>query len=175
MNATMKQINKAEQSCIKYQTEQLRMINCTCFIALYRLGWDADKIVERFNDATEIWQECRAKHTSTFAMLEEETGIELALDGEKSYTEFDQLKFGGKDRTPSEYIYSLHRRKRWVAPMMLSCMLLALHRVDDWSDEQMGEFIRITDEIRKANGEVVQNYVNMMISETGFTPRLWGE
>lgn len=171
----MNAIKKAEQSCIKYQKNQLRMINCASFVALFREGWKADKIIERFNDATDIWRECKEKKTSTFALLEEETGIELALDGEKSYTDFEQLRFHTGTYTPEKYIYSLHRRKRWVAPMILSCLALALRRVDGWTDEKLEEFLRITDEIRKTCGEDVRNYINLMVDETGYTPKLWGE
>ena len=168
-------IRKAEQSCIKYQKEQLRIINVVCFVTLYRMGWDADKIIDRFNVSTEIWRECRDKRTSSFALLEEETGIEIALDGEKSYTDFDQLHYRTGTLTPEEYIYSLHRRKRWVAPMILACLCLALRRTDNWSDEQIAEFLSKTDEMRKEYGENIKAYVNLMIEETGYTPKIWGE
>lgn len=167
-------IRKAEQSCIKYQKEQLRIANVVCFIALYRMGWDADKIIQRFNDATTIWGECREKRTSTLALLETETGIEIALDGEKTYTEFEQLHYNEKSMTPAEYIYSLHRRKRWLLPLFLACLCLALHRIDGWEDE-LEEFLRITNNLRQENGEYLAAYVKIMKDETGLTPKLWGE
>lgn len=168
-------IRRAEQSCIKEQKRQLSIINVVCFIILYRMGWDVDKIIDRFNVATNIWRECRDKRTSAFALLEEETGIEVALDGEKSYTEFDQLHYRTGTMTPEEYIYSLHRRKRWVAPMILACLSLALIRTDHWSDEQVAGFLAKTDELRKECGENVKAYKELMIQETGYTPKIWGE
>lgn len=168
-------VRKAEQSCIKYQKEQLRIVNVVCFISLFRLGWDADKIISRFNVATEIWRECRDKRISAFTLLEEETGIELALDGERSYTEFNQLHYRTGTMTPEEYIYSLHRRKRWIAPMILACLLLALRRTDDWDDDKLAEFVGMTDELRKENGESSKTYVALMEKETGYTPKIWGE
>lgn len=168
-------IRKAEQSCIQYQKEQLRIINVVCFVTLYKMGWDVDKIIDRFNTATEIWRECRDKKTSAFALLEEETGIELALDGEKSYTDFAQLHYRTGTMTPAEYIYSLHRRKRWVAPMILACLALALRRVDNWSDEELESFIQKTSELRKEYGEDSKHYKNLLIKETGYSPKVWGD
>lgn len=171
----MKAIRKAEQSVVAYQKNQLRIMNVVLFITLFRRGYNADEIVERFNLATEIWQESRQKRSNTLALLEEETGIELALDGEKSYTEFTQLAHREKEVTPEEYIYALHRRKRWFAPMFLACMLLALRRKDNLSDEALAEIASRSDEIRKDNGEDAKVYKTLMERETGYTPKLWGE
>ena len=171
----MKGIRKAEQSVIAYQKNQLRIMNVVLFITLYRRGYTADQIVERFNLGTDIWKESREKQSNTLAVLEEETGIELALDGEKSYTEFTQLAYREKEVTPEEYIYALHRRKRWFAPMFLACMLLALRRMDDLSDDDLAEIAHQSDEIRKAHGEDAKVYKDLMEKETGYTPKLWGE
>ena len=168
-------IRKAEQSCFKDQKRQLSIMNTVCFVTLYRMGWDAEKIIDRFNRATDIWRECTEKRTSVFALMEQETGIEIALDGEKSYAEFDQLHYRTGTMTATEYIYSLHRRKRWVAPMIIACLSLALRRTDNWTDDQLAEFIAETDAIRKEYGENVKTYVDLMIKETGFTPKVWGE
>lgn len=168
-------VQKAEKSFFKYQREQLRIIDVVCFLTLYRMGWDVDKIIDRFNKATDIWLECRDKRVSAFTLLEEETGIEIALDGEKSYMDFNQLHYRAGTMTPAEYIYSLHRRKRWIAPMILACLSLALRRSDNWSDDEIALFLSKTDEFRKEYGENTQAYVDLMVQETGYTPKIWGE
>lgn len=168
-------IKKAEESCFREQKKQLSIMNVVCFVTLYRMGWDVDRIIDRFNISTNIWRECVENKMSAFELLERETGIEIALDGERPYTDFGQLRYRKETMTPSEYIYSLHRRKRWVAPMILACLSLALRRAENWSDEQLAEFIAKTDELRKEHGENVKTYVDLMISETGYTPKVWGE
>ena len=49
-------VQKAEKSFFKYQREQLRIIDVVCFLTLYRMGWDVDKIIDRFNKATDHGQ-----------------------------------------------------------------------------------------------------------------------
>ena len=171
----MNAVKKAEQEVIKEQKKQLRIINVVCFVTLYRMGWDADKIIQRFNDATDVWNECKQKHISTFELLEEETDIEMALDDEKSYHEFSQLQFTERVVTTYEYIYSLNRRKRWIAPMILATIAVALHRVDQWDEDELAEFIGITNALRQEYGDHIEQYVAMMKQETGYTPKLWGE
>lgn len=167
-------ITRTEKEVIKFQKHQLAILNICCFIILHRQGWNADKIIERFNDATSIWQEVKEKKLSTFELLEDETGIELALDGEKSYTEFGQLKFQEREVTPSQYIYSLQRRKRWIAPMILAVILIAFHRVDGWEYDELARFITEEDALRKELGDNLSKYRQRMLDETGYTPKLWG-
>ena len=166
-------ITRTEKEVIRYQRHQLAIINICCFVILHRMGWSADKIIERFNDATGIWQEVKEKHLSAFELLENETGIELALDGEKSYTEFGQLRFQEREVTPSQYIYSLQRRKRWIAPMILAVILIAFHRVDGWEYDELATFITEEDALRKEYGDSLPKYRQLMFDETGYTPKLW--
>lgn len=171
----MNAVRKAEQDVVREQKRQLRIMNCVVFSILYKMGYDADTIVQRFNEITQVWIECREKRQSTFQILEEETGIELALEGEKSYKEFDQNTYRTRNATIPEYIYSLHRRKRWIAPMILACVLVTLYRIDHWTDEQMEQFIMEDRQIRMECGDNVQTYENYMTRETGYTPREWEE
>lgn len=167
-------ITRTEKEVIKFQKHQLAILNICCFLILYRNGWSAEKILERFADATNIWKEVKEKRLSTFELLEEETGIELALEGEKSYTEFGQLKFQEREVTPSQYIYSLQRRKRWIAPMILSVILIAFHRVDGWGYDELAQFIVEEDALRKELGDDLPKYKKKLLEETGYTPGLWG-
>lgn len=167
-------ITRTEKEVIKFQKHQLAIINICCFIILHRHGWSNEKILERFADATRIWQEVKENKLSTFELLEDETGIELALDGEKSYTEFGQLKFQERTVTPSQYIYSLQRRKRWIAPMILAVILIAFHRVDGWEYDELAQFITEEDALRKEYGDNLSKYRKQMLEETGETPSLWG-
>ena len=163
---------KVEQALIKEQNRQLKIINITSFVALHEMGWDADQIIDTFNLATDAWNECREQKLSIFQLLEKETGIEMALDGEKSYHEFDQLNNRYREVTEAEYIYGMHRRKRWIPPMLLACAVLGLSR-RGISDAELNEFISRTDEIRKQYGDRVDDYEKMMEERTGFTPKVW--
>lgn len=169
----MNQIKKAEQDVVREQKKQLAIMNCTVFTILYEMGWDADKIVQRFNDISNIWLECREKKMTTFQLLEDETGIEIALEGERSFHDFDQLTFSMRNATPAEYIYSLHRRKRWIAPMILACVIIAVKRIDNWDDEQIEELIRKDREIRNECGSEVKVYESYMFDRTGYSPSAW--
>ena len=151
------------------------MLNCTCFTALYQMGWDADKIIERFEDVMPVWQECASKGISALELLEEETGIEIALDGEKSWHDFDQLNHNNRVVSDPEYIYSIYRRVRWYIPSMLACLMLTLHRQDGWEYETISEFISRTDDIRRECGDSLGAYKDKMMKVTGYTPRLWGD
>lgn len=171
----MKPIARAQNQCVKNQQKQLAIMNCVSFCILYDMGWDADKIIERFNDATEVWHETRRKGVTTLELLENETGIELSLDGIRSWHDFDQFRSDGERYlTDAEYIYSLTRRRMWFAPMVLAGLILALCRKDGWDEAEITEFMQRDKEIRTKCGNKVENYKKYMENKTGFTPKLWG-
>lgn len=169
----MDRFKKMQNRVIKEQQKQVEIINCVTFTALYQLGWTPDQIVDLFNDASAVWTECREKKISSFELLEDETEIELALDGERSWREFDQFTHKGRIVSDAEYIYSLSRRMRWIAPMILACVSVTLYRLHGYDYDELAEFLQKTDIIRKECGEDVKNYKNYMTEKTGFTPRIW--
>ena len=170
----MSHYRKTEKRIIQEQRRQLKMINCAAFTALFEMGWDADRIVERFNDTTDIYHELRDTGKTAFELLEDETEIELMLDGEKGWRELDFFNHSGRTVTIPQYIYTLNHRERFIIPQILATLLIAIHRIDHYDYDQLSNVITAIDNIRKECGQDLKAYVERM-KTTGYTPALWGD
>lgn len=172
-----KQTRKAEQALQKEHSKQLDIIYSACFCVLWRdYQWREKRIISRFSESADIWMK-----TTTFSILEvmeKETGIELTLDGDKSFHEYAFLS-GDTTVNPlfdTEYIYMMNRVVKWLPTMILASVCLALYRKDGWGFERLSRFIYKVNIIRQMLGKDAREYDRLMQEVTGHrTKEFWGK
>ena len=111
-----------------------------------------------------------------FEILEKEPGIEMALEGEKSYKEF--MYFGGGQKKPLndiQYAYMLQRYIKWMPSMIMTALCISLHRQEGWGFERLSKFIYRIDLLRELFGTNLDKYADMMVAVTGHHPKEFWE
>ena len=123
----------ADMALQKELHRQVGIIYSAVAIALHRYwGWGKDRIISLADMTREVWHECAKTNLRSMPqMLEEETGVEVQCgDG----TSWHQLAFLNADitkydrMTNEQFLYMRAKQVRWVAPNVMSCLLLSLYR-----------------------------------------------
>ena len=123
----------ADMALQKELHRQVGIIYSAAAIALHRYwGWGKDRIISLADMTREVWHECAKTNLRSMPqMLEEETGVEVQCgDG----TSWHELAFLNADITKydnmniSQFLYMRNKQVRWVAPNVMSCLLLSLYR-----------------------------------------------
>lgn len=173
MNKTLR---RSLEKARKERNKQCNMISCVCFIVLYKqFSYTLEQIMEYFSEATSVITESARQHKSVFEVFEEETGIELALQGDKSYHEYMFLSndVRGRDLTDSEIIYMEYRSLKWTQALVLTALCLTLNR-HEWNEENITALLASVDDIRSTIENTEEAYEQYMLKETGFKPEgLW--
>lgn len=131
-------------------------------------GWREKRIMRRFDTTTKLWDECNewGVKKSMLQMLEEETGIEMSLSGyDRSYHEFSYLDgsvWDGKLLTIPQTIYMHQQQRKWLAPLILACICLSLHRDEKWGADRIARFISQVDAMRQEYGERPDRFRKLM-------------
>lgn len=101
-------------------------------LALHR-HWDLGKvaILRLFDVSREVWRQCAADDMhSMIELCEKETGIEVQNGNGKSWQDLPYLNAtldAGK-MSNAQWVYMRQRQKDWIAPQIMACLLVALHR-----------------------------------------------
>lgn len=168
-----KALNKAKIELQKETNKQVDIFYCSAGVVLWRSGWRMKRIKRRFNTSMQAWTECGdyGPTKSMLEMMEEETGIELKLDGAKSYHEYtflDGSKWDGKPLPYPKLIAVKQAQKAWIGLMIFACLCLSLHRDDKFGFERISKFVADVDAIRRELGDKdVTKYLNLFKEETG--------
>ena len=156
----MNPLKKVEMELNREMAKQIEILYAASSVIWWReYGWRKTRIMRRFNTSAEIWGECadHGIYKSMLQMLEEETGIEMQLSGyDRSYHEFSYLDgdaWDGKLLTLPQTIYMHQQQKKWLAPLILACICLSLHRDEHWGPERIARFIQQVDAMRQEYGE----------------------
>lgn len=176
-------LRKADQELSRELNKQVDIIYPACAIVWWReYGWKETRIMRRFVTTQEAWDECAAAglSKSILQMLEEETGIEMSLSGyERSYHEFSYLDgtvWNGKPLDLPQSIFMRQQQKKWLAPMLLACICISLHRDERWGYERLSGFIQKVDQVRQQLGEDPNRYYQELFETTGINWRsMWGK
>ena len=175
MNRTLK---RSKEKTKKEQDRQANMLSCACFTVLWNdYGWREQRIMRRFASAVELMEEGYDRKLTPFEILEEETGIELFLEGDKSYHEYMFLSNDVDVRPLSnaEIIYMRSRSLKFTQMILLASLCVVLHREDKWGVSKLESLIHKVDIIRRTLGNDEKSYMAYMLSETGKDAReLWG-
>lgn len=79
----------------------------------------------------EVWKECAStSQRSMIRMCEEETGIEVQNGSGKSWKELPYLNasLDTAKMTNAQWVYMRRQQIKWIAPQVMACLLVALHR-----------------------------------------------
>lgn len=138
-------------------------------------GWRGKRVGDVLEMVKKVLDELAEdpEERSPIQILDEETGIEMRLDGERrSYKDISFL-YGprwvrDKHRlNAAQIIYANHQQKKYVAPNLLSTFCVALHRHYGFGFERLSRFIMEVDAIRREYGEQPDNYSELFNSTTG--------
>lgn len=130
-------------------------------------GWRKTRIMRVFLTSQDVWEECAATGTekSMLSMLEDETGIELSIPNKKSFHELaylDNNRWDGKPPTKMQLLYIRQQQKEWIAPMLIACMCLSLHRYYGYGPERIARFVNQVQAIRFERGNKEKNYRDLL-------------
>ena len=173
----MNAVNKAVGKLQKELKKQISIIFPAAAVVLWQqFGWRKVRIMRRFATAQEIAHECGryGPAKSMLQMLEDETGIELQLEGYQSYHDFQYLdseKWDGKGLTRPQMIAMYGKMAKWTAPQLLAGLCLALYRDEGFSTVRLGRFIQGVDALRKGLGENPDAYRKMLEETTDIDPK----
>lgn len=101
-------------------------------IALFR-HWGKRKtaILLLFEITGDVWHSCAS--TNDYSMIEmcyQETGIEVQNGDGKSWEDLPYLNatLDIKRMTNAQWVYMRQQQKKWIAPQVMACIMVALHR-----------------------------------------------
>lgn len=172
MNPTLKRANKELEAEMK---KQVRRIFPAAVVIFWGYGWRKLRIFRRLITVSEVWQECASYATekSMMQMLEDETGIEIRLQGyDKSFHELTYLDakvWDGHEPTIPELIYIRHQQKKWMAPQILSAICISLYRDEHMSIPKIAQFICEVDQYLLDHGDNPKEYAKQLTKKTEIT------
>lgn len=145
MEVATKALEKAER-------EQCMVIYAAAALALRRY-WHRGRraILNIFTETGEIWQDCvTSADKSMLRMCEDETGIEVQCGDGKSWHDIAYLNgsLAGRQMTFAQWTYMRQQQIRWVAPQIVACFLLTLHRKYGFGFDRCARFYSQIDAVR---------------------------
>lgn len=147
----------------------------SAMIALHRYwGWGKKRIQDLQREIMVEWilDQGRGENYSMMKMLEDETGIDMQLNG-KSWHDVDFLNGVTKttDRVKrmgeTEYLYMMHQKIRWQPIQFTASVLLALYRKHGFSSERDVRLMDQMSEIQREFKFKPQKIIAAMKQETG--------
>lgn len=171
-----KQLKKASMALGREHNKQLDIVYGACFCVLWEdYQWRENRIIKRFQTSKDVWLEC--ENFSVLEVMERETGIEMTLEGDKSYHEYSYLSGDTtvKPLSEPEIIYMLQRVMRWMPTLILASVCVALYRNDGWGYERLNRFIGKVNALRQILGTDAREYDKYMQKTTGHSTREFWE
>ena len=124
-----------QKACAKIEEEgrkQCFLLYGAAGIALYRYwGLRTVAISRLFEITGEVWRTCANDNMkSMIEMCEEETGIEIQCGNGKSWRDLPYLNatLDTMHMSNAQWIYMRQQQVKWIAPQVMGCILVALHR-----------------------------------------------
>lgn len=169
----MNALKKIEEQLNKeLYNEFNKLYTVTAYVLWTKYGWRKKRIITLFGSTQEIWEECAnyGQYKSMLQMLEEETGIEMAVPGKPSYHTIAYLNGDIKyDQgiTLEKMIYIRQRQKDWLTAIVLSGIALALYREYGFGFKRTNDFLQYVFEITGQYGKDCKKYY-FLLDSTGF-------
>lgn len=121
-------------------------------IALYR-RWNKKRLAisRLFELTSDIWQDCAATNLhSMIEMCEQETGIEIQNGEGKSWHDLPYLNatLDQYRMTNTQWVYMRQQQIKWIAPQVMACIMIALHRKYGFGFVRLSRFYSQVDAIR---------------------------
>ena len=111
--------------------------HCICLysataIALWRHWGKKKEAINRLFDLSHVvWNECAKDHDhSMIQMCETETGIEVQCGNGKTWRDLPYMNGSLQTArmTEGQWIYMRQQQIKWIAPQVMACIMIALHR-----------------------------------------------
>lgn len=167
-NKTILRVEKKMDDELK---RQVAILYSATAIALYRhWGWRKKRILDLVDLTEKVWHECASTNeVSMPQMLEEETGIEVRNETGKSWRElaFLNAKIDMTHMTVEQWIYMRNRQIAWIAPNVMACILLSLHRKCGFGPERCQRIVTQIEEIRTEFNNHEQTIRAALLEEAG--------
>lgn len=120
-------------------------------ITLFRhWGKKRDAITRLFEASGAAWGECAGDNMrSMIEMCEKETGIEIQNGDGKSWHDLPYLNATLDTRRMSnaQWVYLRQQQARWVAPQVMACILVAMHRKYGFGFDRCARFYAQVQEV----------------------------
>ena len=108
-----------------------------------------------FKVSREVWHECTlTNEKSMIQMCEQETGIEIRNESGKSWRDLPYLN-GSLDpgkMTGAQWVYMRQQQVKWVAPQIMACIMIALHRKWGFGFDRCARFYSQVEEVKQEFG-----------------------
>ena len=169
MQVTQRARRKAMQSIEAEGRKSIDMMLCSALIALYRnWGYRKWRLSRLMQETQNAWNECAADpNTSMLMMLEQETGIELRLEGcQKSYHDLIYLNgtaAGNVNLSPAQWYYMRAEQCKWMGVQVLGRQRLTtvLGQIDDIKTEFGRDSRKIRKYCEELTGLDLTAYISM--------------
>ena len=143
---------KATDALEQEGRKQCFIIYGSSAIALWRYYGKRQQAITRLFDITStVWQDCAAiNQHSMVEMCEKETGIEIQNGEGKSWRDLPYLNasLNQLNMTYGQWIYMRRQQIKWIAPQVMACIMISLHRKYHFGFERCGRFYQQVDAIR---------------------------
>ncbi len=163
-----------QKACDRIETEGRRqcfLLYSAAALALVR-HWSKKKvtIIRLFEITGEVWHECAQTNMhSMIEMCEKETGIEVQNGSGKSWEELPYMNATldtGK-MSYAQWVYMRQQQVKWIAPQVMACLLVALHRKYGFGFDRCAKFYEQVQEIEAQYGMDPERIRAACIKETG--------
>ena len=152
---------------------QVSIIYPSACLALWNeFGWREQRIWKVLNRSQKIIDELSEEtDKSVIEVLDDETGIEITLPGTKSYKEYmylnSELYRRRKPMSNPQLIHMCGKMETWVAPQIIACLCLSLHREYGFGADRLSRFVSAIDTVRAEHGENKKWYAAELENVTG--------
>ena len=126
-------------------------------------------IINLFEVTGSIWHDCAESDTkSMIELCYRETGIEIQNETGKSWEELTYLNGTIDERKMStaQWVYMRQRQYKWVAPQIMACLMIALHRKYGYGFERCARVYSQIDAIRNEYGNDYRKIHDICMKET---------
>lgn len=162
MGRTLYNSRKKQIADVTFRTRSIIAITAEIMLEQGRSVDDVEAVVRMFD---QIWHDAKVTGTPILQMCEDETGIELNLDGEGSYHDHGCLNFnnsGGRRMNPYQQILVNNKRSKWMPVMCLSAMVISLNRVFNLTMDELSDYVGKVNQ-HLAKKLTLEQYTNQML------------
>ncbi len=163
-------IRKANREFMAEGYRQINLKIAGAGLALHRnWGYGARRISTMMDELLRGWNECaKDSSASMLTMLEAETGIELAVPGEKSYHELIYLNGTPRGNLSEMQIIAMRRKQtKWIGTTILASVMLSMHRMYGFEADRDTALMNQIAEIENEYGGNGSRIVEALRKETG--------
>ena len=147
---------RATENLEKEGRKQCFIIYGASGIALWRhYGKRQQAIMRLFDTTSAVWQDCAATNMhSMIEMCEKETGIEIQNGEGKSWRDLPYLNasLNQKHMSEAQWTYMRLQQIKWIAPQVMACIMIALHRKYHFGFDRCGKFYSHVEEVKAEFG-----------------------